>query len=1207
MLPFCLFIGRIRDITQLFLKIFRIIFVLLIFTTVIFGGREEDFNFALKLYKDGYYDLAAEQLSQFVESYPDDARIPQAYFMQGNAYYQIEKWRESNAAFLRVALQYPDSRYAPEAMFLSAQCLKNMGKWQEAARSFAAVFDYYPQSEFAAKGIAESGMIHRFMNQPEKAAASFQRILQRYPGTASASLAYFQLGGIAEESGDLSKALEYYRLSVKSADDDALAAQAHILCALILNKQGNWDAAEQELLAVLSPPVYSQYAKLLSAQCQRQRGDFISADSLVNLVMKQAAADSIIFMARIIAGDNHYIRGQFEDALESYQSIPPNDSLKLRLGLVYLKLDSLDRAVRYFSEVIAGESNDANRTSALNELIAVYQRSEMRIDLSALFRKLLPNITGIEGWMWYASALGEITFNTGDYVTSRRYFESLAEKTTPFSDDCSYYLGRIAEIGQITSKAFQYYRSLLRDFPGSEYCPEAAKRIDWLSKFIPAENLMEKIAALSAQSQDFPNKGVLALNWGLCYYNDFKNYQKAAEQFSSALQTGWLSKTEGEQARRLLIECYMTLAHDNPAMEDSLRSANNLYLRSHPDGQSAQSFELRQIRSEYSASDQSRNSALEYAGKLRSLLDKYPQGDAEDEILAQSAQIYINSLKNYETGIRYADTLLNEFPESGFSEEILITRAGAEFVSGDTVSAAEDYRLYMKNYPKGFHIAGANMGLYETEFDNSEKIKILESIIERYYYHSVIPELRENLADLYSQSDQYDKALALYRQLLELSQYPRQYQGSDELLFKIALVYRKTGEFNSAREYLLEYIISQPAGAYLEQALLTLGELSEADDSAPAALRFYQNLISRGSDSGFDILAMERMAGIYYRIGRYSEGQRIFGMLAEQTNDESSVMKYQAQVIVGYYRQGLLNKAHEEAVNFAKLHRKNEKLEHYQAQFYLEKGKYTASEKNYDQALDAFETITKKYKKTEFVIEAEYETAKIYLLTKKVEKALETLNGIIEKYPINPLLSSVYLTLGAHYYRQGQTQSALLNFQKVLQDSNAVSLWPAAMQNLSITYKDLGLYQAALSTTLKYIEMFPNRNDILQKKFDAALMHLSMKEYDRALKLLDELLASAEGEFKAEVQYYIGEAYFEKGDFAQASLEYMKARYLDPQGGLDWAVTAIYKAAQGYEKLGKYHEAAKLYREIIKSYGENSDFGKGAKAQLDAISDKIDR
>ena len=1173
------------------------IIISLIIVSSLFAGREEDFNFALKLFDDGYFDLAAEQFDRFVDNYPDDVRIPQAYFLRGRSFFRLEKWDEANAAFLRVALQYPENSSAAEAMYLSAQCLKLQEKWEEAARASSAIYDYYPRSEFAARGIVESGIIHRLLGQTGRATAVFQRILQGFPGTAAAATAYFYLAEMAEETDNLDQAMEYYQLAGKITEDDYLLAEIRVRQAFIFNRLGDWEAADRAIQSVENPPEFDQYARLIYAFWRQRRGDFKTAGDIIASILNETGIDSIRYRAELYLADNYYLQENFSEAYELYRSLPPSDSLSLRLGLVSLKLDSADLAVEAFAEVLTSAGSTDNKIVALNELLKLYRQGSIHAGVSSTLESHIPDIKDIPGWEWYAASMGIVSFQEGNYIIAREFFNLLDRVKSNWSDDVEYYLGTIAEAGGDTAEALAHYRKVLDEYPGGDFADEAGSRLEWLRVFIPVENLMEEMAGLSARSYNFPNDGVRALKWGQFYFRSFKNYSKAAEHFKIALQSGALSENEAEEALGLLTRCYEILSRNDPAMADSAGASMRTYIESHPQGEFAQRYGLHLLRLRVSAIEDTFASQKDYIDGLLELLNEHPQGGSRAEIMAEIVRIFTRCPPDYQRGIRYADTLLSESPDCEYAGRVMLDRARAKLASSDNIGAMEDYSAYVERSPKGSLIVEAVLGLVSIEPDLDKKISKVRELLKDYYYHSGCPALNEQLGDLYMQRKNYDDAL---RQYLLFTDGEVQ-QGSTDIEYKIGLAYQLSGDLVSAQEFLLDYIVSYPDGAHRDEALFILGELSEGTDRTPVALRFYQNLVTHGSGTGLDRAALERMAHIYYNIDRCSEGRKLFRQLAESEPDSSKRIEFEANEIIGLYRQGILSIAQEEASLFARRYRKYGELKRYQADFYLEKGKFLASEKNFNQALKAFKTISRKYQETQAAIEAEYETGKIFLITNRFEEALDILTAMPEKYPDNEILSLVYITLGTFYYRQRQMQNALVAFQRALDDTAAARLWPLALQNLSITYKDLGLYEAAISTIKRYIELFPNREDIPRKRFDAALMHLSLREYRRAIEELRQVELSAEGEFKVEVQFYLGEAYFEKGDFERAVLEYMKVKYLDPIGGLDWAVTAIYKAAQGYEKLGKYDEARKLYDEIIGRYGENSDFGRGAKKRLDAI------
>ena len=1182
-------------------KKYFIVFITLLCVSAANADRDDDFVFAQKLYSDGYYDLAAEQFANFVENYPDDYRLPSAYFIRGKALFAIEEWDKARVAFLRVALEFSDSKNAPDALYQSGQCLKNQERWKEAARSFLSVYDYYPKSEFAAKGIVEAGVIYRLLGESANAEAVFKRIIRTYPGTVSAAMSYFYLAEIAGENGDDAQALQDYFLAGQLAEDDAIEAQVHIRRALIYYRLGDWNAAESEIENVKSPPDYFSYVSILKGIWTQKRGDYANAERMLIKMEQNTENDTLRVLAKLGLGDNAFLTGDFASALEYYRNLPPADSVALRLGFTFQELDSVDQAVDAFTRALKTEGSYEVKAAALERLKDLFNESGEKQQISEVLSSYLPKLKQLPNWDSFAINLGIIAYNEGNYQLGEGFFSALNDVHSPWSDDAVYYLGLIYESENNLEKAIRLYEKFQRKFPGSDFALEVEGRLDEMRNNLPADNLVDEIARLSASSYNFENKSELALSWGRLYFESFKDYSKACEQLSLALNSEELSSDKEASALGLLASALVKRSKKEISLADSARSVMKVYLRKAPQGDFAGRFSLFLLKYQVSTLKDSAQKRKTYMQGLGEIYGRYGSDQVMPEVLSELVKVYAQSPDGVRKVIEYRRVLSDRFPANPLNQNAILNSAEVRLSAGDTSGAKLDYDEYISEYPEGFGIFTARLKAAELTPEFKDKLAQLNSLIVEFYYHSQAPEVIETLGDLYASQGLYRAALQRYLALVVLPQSPLSPGRNSDIEYKIGLNHQRLGELAEAQERFLSYTISNPNGAFWEEAIFALAEISESEERPPAALKFYQNLLSRSDKQRFDKTALERIAAIYYRIEKYSEGRKIYLQLADNTPDPAMQMEYSASAIIGLYRQGLLENARREAIEFAKEYKKSPLLKEYQAKFFLAKGKALAAEKNFSEALKSLKYILKKYPNSAAVAEAKYETGKIYLITNRFEEALDILTKISDEYPDNPMLPSVYITLGAFYYRQSQMQNALVSFQRVLDDSAGREHWPLALQNLEMTYKDLGLYEAALSVVNRYLEMYPYRDDVLLKKLDAAQILLRLREYDRAIKKFAEILPLASEDMKVEVQFYLGEAYFQKGDFQQAVLEYMKVKYIDPGTGLDWAVTSIYNAGKCYEKLGRYDEARKMYREIIDRWGANSNYGIGAQNRIDLL------
>lgn len=1181
-----------------------ILWALILCPAVVSADREDDYNFARKLFNDGYCDLAAEQYLKFIENYPDDVRVPFAYFMRGKALSILERWEDGRASFLRVALDFPDSKHAPEAMFLAANCLKSQDRLKEAARGYLIVNDYYPKSEFAPRGMVEAGIVYRLLGNVEESRNAFERMIKLFPGTPSVAVAYLNLAEIAESMGDDTEALGKYQMAKETAEGEQISALTAIRRALIYHRLGDWELAEGELNRVESPPEYALYAEMLKGVWLQKRGDFKPAEKILLNAAENAESDTLKARLELHLGDNYFQQGDYKTALERYQNAPESDSLKIRIGMTCVKLSRNRSAVEAFADVLKMDGSFNHKIAALEQLGELYAQGAEIVEVSKLLTSFIPRIKEIPRWDRFAAGMGVIAFQEGNYTAARQFFSPIREVKSPWSDDAGYYFARMEEAEGKPLEAVKSYETFLKKFPGSDFAGEVIVRLNTLRDNIPEEDLIDKVAALSAASINFKTKGELALNWGRLYYLGFKDCGKACEQLNIALQSKELTTRETSEAMELLANALLKRASSEPELQDSARLVMKKYLEICKTGASAGEFSLRFLRDQVSAISNPDRADKVYHRGLSEIIAQYKIDRVIPEVLAELVRLNVTGKNDYLKGIEFGLKLENDYPKSPYNQITLRYRSQAKLAMGDTVGAVDDLRAYMEKYPEGADIFAVGRKFAELIPDREDKIKMIEDMVDRYYYHSEIPGLIEYLGDLYMLDREYKPALEHYSQVAEQSFPSLPLSRASNIEYKLGVAYMRMGDLPRAQNHFLTYAVNSPEGEYWEEALFALAEIYESEERMPAALKFYQNLTTHSDEKHYNRAALERMAAIYYHINDFSQGRKLYLRLMENETDVERKMEYQAWAVIGLYRQELLETARVEAINFAREYGSLSKRSEYQAMFYLEKGKSQAREKNFQEALKTLKHALKKYRDTSAVPEIEYEIGKIYLITNRHDEALDILTQMPDKYTGDKILPPVYLTLGTFYYRQSQMQNALLAFQKVLDDQRGRSLWPTVLKNLEMIYKDIGLYEAAFSMVNRYLKEYPFAEDALLKKIDAAQILINLREYDRAIVRLKALLPQITTEMRVEVQFYLGEAYFLKGDFQQAVLEYMKVKYLDPGGGLDWAVTAVYNAGLCYEKLGRDDEALSMYREIIERFGEDSDYGRGAQRRIDFLLQK---
>ena len=108
-----------------------------------------DAQFALsKCYiEEENYKSASEELLRFVQYFPNSPQLPEAYFLIGVGYYQLESYLSAIDYFSQVIQKYSDSDYSAPALKNSAWCYDRLKESEKAVQAFTNYLKAYPEAE----------------------------------------------------------------------------------------------------------------------------------------------------------------------------------------------------------------------------------------------------------------------------------------------------------------------------------------------------------------------------------------------------------------------------------------------------------------------------------------------------------------------------------------------------------------------------------------------------------------------------------------------------------------------------------------------------------------------------------------------------------------------------------------------------------------------------------------------------------------------------------------------------------------------------------------------------------------------------------------------------------------------------------------------------------------------------------------------------
>ena len=1225
------------------------------------GGESSDFTLAVKLYNDGMYDLARAQFQHFIETYPESQLSVDARFYLGLTLLSLHRYSEARTTFQNFAMTYQDHPKAPEAWWNVGECYALEKNYREAATAFERLTVFYPKSSRAPEALLNAARYFIAVKDTDDAKQSLRTVLQNYVSSPQVVTARMKLAEIMASQGNLAAAKAELNRIINTTSDPEQKLDAQLALVSILDQAGELDQATN-LISTLSKQTNAKIAltsgllALSLGDAEKAAAQFLIASSDVHPSKEisrkpqpETANASIKSAAMFGLGVAHFKLRRYAEAASDFErfekTYPESDS---NFTARWYRAQSLTQ-LRRFNEALAVleplvESKDTSLmklkaltfSSRIAQATGQPRRAAELLEQLVEYSQLLSQSAQLAK-EWQQEALLLLARLYKDDLHNPRQAVATLERllaSRPVSlrnwrmDDALFLTAQtMAEEGNAQS-ALNFIDELVQKFPASDLVEASVSLRDSLQRYSTkkSDHAVEALAELMRQFLSGTSKDQALFELGMIQYRDLKDFQKSALTFSEVSRiTGEPALREKalvqkakasfyasaqnklslplRQAALAAISSALPLTIEKEKSELQLMqlqlllfSAESMEKQAHtetilpgtvePVDTSLAFSTARNVLSSTSASDSAKAAAASLAGRLALHLNQPAAA--------------INWLNH---ALSYAADDQRPMLESLLAQSLLL--AGKIDTAQVVLSDIARRKAANPATP------AALWNLTRIEVTNrqfKDALSNLRTIEESYYYTSYADSARALLPVVLLRAGKTSDAIAfITHELTEIDADPfAEDEARLPLLIALAESYEAAGRLLDAQRTYRQAIILDPRGkeaAWLYQQFASVEKRTGNTYTAIWSLQHSAELA--GSASG-SIAVTEQAANLLFLQGADSEAIQLYTTLLKMVASAEKSKEYKAKIIIATYRMGDIPEADRLRREFISTYKSNND----ETQFAYERSVALFKQQRYDEAKKAFESFINDYSKSPLVPWAYYWIGKTEEATGQPDRAKKRFQKILKEFPGSDVIPRVYLSLGNIDFRAEKYEDAV-RFYRTITDSLLVpaigvnadtAIVPYAMSNLIEAYKNLGMSDAALDYTRRFIQLFPNDPSIPDRRVDVGILYERLGYYDQALLHFQNLLEEASPDLEAEIRYYIGECYFYKADYERAILEFLKVPYLTTKPtGIDWRANAFYMAGQSYEKMGKYNDAIKMYQEIINRPGIDATFKAGAQKEIDRV------
>ncbi|HCV42951.1 MAG TPA: hypothetical protein DGH68_05670 [Bacteroidetes bacterium] len=434
-----------------------------------------DFKLAINLYNDGLYDLAAEQLKQFITNFPTTANGIEAKFYLGLTQMKLKQFDEARLTFQTFALTYQDNPKAPEAWLNVGECYAALQNHKEAALAFERVKVFHPKSKLAPEALLKASKHFKLAGQGEDAQRVLRIALQEYATSNAALPARTLLAQMYFEEGNLIQAENELKRVIEGDPSPDAKAQALLILGNIYQTTGQIAQAEASYQVIITKHKTSnaiQGAYLNLGKLQAGSGKPADAiESFKKALAEKDQADSLLsFQANTGIGDSYVALGEVTKALSSYERAVAFASNPTESHTTLWKIATVAAKGNNFTR-----SNEAcNRIFKSGAPEAIKRKASIRLALNA------------ESHQEYGQAV--------------QYFISFLDQhpADAVADDIAFRVAHLTESElHDARKAAASYEQFIARYPGSRHVDDAyagaARSYDQLKEFDRAAQLYREL------------------------------------------------------------------------------------------------------------------------------------------------------------------------------------------------------------------------------------------------------------------------------------------------------------------------------------------------------------------------------------------------------------------------------------------------------------------------------------------------------------------------------------------------------------------------------------------------------------------------------------------------------------------------------------------------------------------------------------------
>jgi TolA-binding protein len=806
------------------------------------GKEEQDFQFAMGLFKDENYRLAFEQFTEFVKRYPGNNLVVDAEYYRGESAFQEGKLTDAALYFAEFVKRHPDSKLADDAGFREAEVHFRQAAFEQAATRFVEVLETYPEGNLAHESAYWAGESFFKLGNYGRAKKYYTIAFEHFPDGRIRDYAFFSMAYIEEKTRNFDEARRLYDQLLTEYPASVLHPAARTRLAACLYEQRQFESAIRHLDSLADSPDPDNAAErlFLKADSYYLLGRFVEAESLYREFLAAYPHHGRARQVRYSLGWACMEQKKYPEAVTAFEALENGsdelaDAARFRKGVVY-RLSGKDAEARAIFRALAeAQPPHAYSDNALFELGMLSYLAGDYEPAAQLFTKAsaLPN-SDIEADIY--SMIGECSLKLARYKDAAYAFSRATAAKSGDSAVVSaalFRLGYSLHIDGQSDSAAAVFQRYLREQPNGAHKKEA---LLWLGEAYFASGKYADAAILYNQTMttdlDPATKSGALYGLGWSYYKS-REYSEAEKTFRQLL-TDYKGSKFDMDARVRLGDAQFAMKKFSEAARSYRQAA-----QSFPDHALTPYALLQLGNAEARAGDAPAGLAT-----LKSSLARFPNTDVSDDLQFSIGWLYFQN-KDYDVAIGELRKLIETYPKSTLAANAHYTIGDAFYNLGKYAEAERAYRSVVENHADSPIIADALDGIGQAmrmQGRNTEAAAVKEDWLRNHPSNPNVDGIVFATAQKQFQEKDPQGAAVILQSFLK--SYPSSPRYQDALVL-LGECYRESGRIEDARKTFRQAVDAGPDSDAALDAQVQIASLHMLYQERREAIDIYDRALSK--------------------------------------------------------------------------------------------------------------------------------------------------------------------------------------------------------------------------------------------------------------------------------------------------------------------------------------------------------------------------